>query len=67
MTFVLVYGMLFGGYFHENLEIWNSEYGCMAALAEAQIIARPSYAYCIRVELNPRPEASRRPARWSPT
>ena len=67
MTYVLVWGALFGGYFHENLEVWASEFGCRAALAEAQILAKPSYAYCIRVTLNPSPEARSRPARWSTT
>jgi len=67
MTYVLVWGTLFGGYFHENLEIWASEFGCRAALAEAQILAKPSYAYCIRVTLNPTPERAARPARWSTT
>ena len=67
MTYALVWGMLLGGYFNENVELWNSEMGCRAALAEAQILAKPSYAYCIRVTLNPMPEVRRRPARWSTT
>ena len=67
MIFVLVFAVINGLQFSESTEVWQSEFGCRLALAEAKAIARPTYAYCIRVEFDPKPEARKRPAKWNTT